>query len=261
MGPVPEIQEVLLSGKSTMAIFAIGLLGMIALGLMTKYALDSSPVLAEVTRVKKDLAEILDEHELEGISVRTLSERRGYAVRFTFGQSPAGTAELEDFAEELASEFVFQYKGSQRADVELVLARSASFGCGGDEVLVEKTFRTAELVQKRKRAAASKALVGLEDPAGRFRIVGAETTAEGTFRVTVLWIDADEASEDPSEDAIGAFVFSKLTDASVQRLHLVVRSSSGLKPILKEADVDRPIARQRFNPRRRGYRSRSESTR
>ena len=41
-----------MSGKSTMAIFAIGVLGMIALGVITKYAVDSSPVLAEVTRVK-----------------------------------------------------------------------------------------------------------------------------------------------------------------------------------------------------------------
>lgn len=235
-----------MSSKSTMAILAIGFLGMVAMGLMTKYALDSSPVLAEVTRVKKDLARKLDDHQLESISIRTLPKRRGYALRFIFGEALVA-GELEVFAEDLAGEFVDRFKGSRRPEVQIALLRSASFGCGSDEVLIEKTFQTAKLLAKKKLAAAAKALSGLEHPRGHFRVIGAEPSEAGSFLVTVIW--SDDSREVDTEE-ISALVFGRLADAPVQRLHLVVRSPSGSDTVLLEADVDRPSSK-RLTPARR----------
>ncbi len=143
--------------RSWLFILVIGIGGMALMGLMTKMALESSPELLRIVKIKEALAEDLGPRGAREISMRSMPEGRGIAIRI---EAPrAGVTPPEDFARSAAELFVRKYGGPAPALLKLSLVESGRFSCGGPATYYEKEYRTIDITAE----------IALREAIGRMR--------------------------------------------------------------------------------------------
>lgn len=223
-------------------IFLIGLVGLLSMGFMVKFALDSTPVLMEFGKFKQAF---LKEYESRGvleIAVRALPEHRGYNVRATFGKLPG--ADPAALVEELALYFAREFTGQGRLVVKVSLIEAAGWGCEGERTILEKDFFTADLKQKLFIQKAMDQLKKAPAPGGRWSIVSLRAATPDALRLEISLSAApeeDAADLDRLVEEVKAWAWEALKDVAVRRVHLVVRSSPGSEKILKEIKLERAL--------------------
>jgi len=106
------------------------------LGLMTKFAIDSSPALQSVIRFKGAVAQDFGDRGFEDVSLRSMRRRRGFQLTLTL-PSALAEGEASRLDTELARYFVKNFKGRQGGLLGISYRTPGSFACNGPEAFRE----------------------------------------------------------------------------------------------------------------------------
>ncbi len=223
-------------------IFLIGLVGLLSMGFMVKFALDSTPVLMDFGKFKQTFLKEYENRGVEEIAVRALPEHRGYNLRATFGKLPG--SDPAALVEELALYFAREFTGKNRQVVKVSLIEAAGWGCEGEKTISEKEFFTADLKQKLFIQKAMDKLAAAPAPGGRWSIASLRAATPDALRLEISLSAAQESEEvelNRLVEEVKGWAWEALKDVAVRRVHLVVRSSPGSEKILKEVKLDRAL--------------------
>ena len=95
--------------KSWLIILVMGIVGVCGLGLLTKVALESNPMLLRLGKVKQAIAQDLSSQGVCEISVKSLPRQRGFEIRLEAPQKPG--ADPAALAQAVAESFLRNYPG------------------------------------------------------------------------------------------------------------------------------------------------------
>jgi len=119
-----------MSSRAWIAILGLGIGGLVILGILTKVAVESSPELQALIRVKAALAEELSADGVEEVSLRRSRERRGLALSLVFAREQAG-AVPEELDQRLAEQIVKELQEDAGGVLELDYTSASGLGCEG----------------------------------------------------------------------------------------------------------------------------------
>jgi hypothetical protein len=153
----------------------IGILGLTAMGLMTKLAVDSNPELQRMIAFKAAMAAEFSSRGVVELELHKLSGRHGYKLILTGKQaSLKSSAELDG---DLAEYFAARFWDKSANILSLSYVQPAFWGCEA-----EKAYREAEIQLTAVRMA-------LEDKARRTRIAQAFSSSLEVTLISEEWKD------------------------------------------------------------------------
>ncbi len=223
--------------RSMLAILVIGILGMLAFGFITKFALDSNPSLIRIGKLKRAIAEDFSSQGLKEISVRSMPRKRGFEVRI---ETPrASHSDLDALAREIAESFIKKYAGPAPGFLKLSFLEPAGFGCRGPEEYYGKEFSVVALKAEITLRNAVKRLEDSLPPQSGYRILSFQLKNPMRLKVEV------PPPKDPEdlEESISLLRAKarKYLSAGVGRVVVLEVWAGGPKPrLLKEETMGKP---------------------
>jgi hypothetical protein len=181
-----------MGSKSWVVILAMGFGGVGMLGLMAKFAIDSSPALQSVIRFKGALAQDFAAHGFEEVALRSMPRRHGFQLTLTV-PSAATEGEFSRLDTELARYFVKHFQGKQGGLLGISYHTPGTFACRGPEAL-----RQAEVPLQPIRAE-------LEEEERIARLTTVLRQSSGLNLVShrrephTLFLDVEIPAEDPGD--------------------------------------------------------------
>ena len=172
-----------MGSRSIVFIFIIGILGMVAMGMLTKYTFDNNKSLQQVTEFKTELIDHFRRRGVSEVSYRKLPKKQGVVLRIV--GNPAKIGEAESLHGEIGE---FYLKTFSRAGntLKLVYQPPSRFGCGNPSVFLEKDVSLQDIrALMRAREARERLERALNSRKG-MRLLDL-TPADGEFRVRVVW--------------------------------------------------------------------------
>jgi len=171
------------SGQSLLFILSIGIGGLFAFGLITKFALDSNPSLMKIGKLKKAIAQDFSSQGLEEVSVRRRPGGSGFDLRIECAR--ANHSDPAAFAKKIAQSFLKNYSGPAPITLKLALVEPVGFGCQGSDVYFEKEFNVATL-RAELMLLSSLDRFGKSLPSGRgYKMVSFELARPPRIRVEI----------------------------------------------------------------------------
>lgn len=247
-----------MGSRSSLVVLIIGIVAVGAFGFLMKIALDSTPGLIEIGKIKKAIASSYSDRGLDEVKIRPLPKKLGYKIQMVFEEIPTEGGSQEVLSRDVAALFLKTFKGQKRRNLEVTLLQSSGWGCGGDKVVSQQEYYVPNLLMEINIEAALKELVGKTEPNSGLRVVAAESLGMDSTRIEVI---SEVVSEDISEverDEIfkdsEAFVWKSLHGVPVRWVTLVLRSSEESEPILKQEKVERPkVENSRYRQQQKTY--------
>ena len=141
-----------MNSRFLIIILVMGIVGMAAMGMITKFAFESNKELQKVARFKQELLDQFGEQGISEVSYRRLPKRQGAVLRMVGDPSKIG--EAETLHREIAEYYAKNFWGSG-PQLKLVYVPPKRFGCGGSRAFVEKEFAMS-VVRREIRAAESR---------------------------------------------------------------------------------------------------------
>jgi hypothetical protein len=127
-----------MSSRAWILILTMGLVGFCLMGLLTKYAIDSSPELKRMIEFKAALASEFEDRGVEEVAMRKLPAR-GYHVLLTIG--PGAQRESSERLDlDVARYFAAKFPDRTVFALEVERAGRPSFGCGTVESQGKRQF-------------------------------------------------------------------------------------------------------------------------
>ena len=144
-----------MSSRLLIAILVIGILGMAAMGMITKFAFENNKGLQKVARFKQDVLTRFKERGIHEVSYRKLPRNRGAVLRLV--GDPAKIGEQESLHREIAEFYALQFRvaGPQ---LKLVYVPPARMGCGSSVPFVDKEYSLVAVRRELRAAEARRAL-------------------------------------------------------------------------------------------------------
>ena len=171
-----------MSSRAWILILTMGLVGFCLMGLLTKYAIDSSPELKRMIEFKAALASEFEDRGVEEVAMRKLPAR-GYHVLLTVGPGARG-ASSDSLDLDVARYFAAKFPDKAVYALEVERAGRPSFGCGTVESQGKQQFsmsqvragvaeedRRRKLDEQVSSAAPGFRVVSLERQGSKLRIV------------------------------------------------------------------------------------------
>lgn len=136
-----------MGSKAWIVILAIGVGGVVILGLMVQYAIDSSPALRLMIQFKGALAQDFGDRGFEDVSLRSMRSRRGFHLTLTL-PSALDVGEVSRLDTEISRYFVKNFKGRQGDLLSISYRTPGSFACSGPELFHETEIPLHPLQEK-----------------------------------------------------------------------------------------------------------------
>lgn len=114
--------------RAWMMILGIGVASVLALGFLTKFAIDSSPDLQAMIRFKVALAEDFGPRGVQEVSLQKLPRRDGFQL-LVAGKTPQGVSERDVLDAELADYFARKFSIRTPGVLRIVYQAKGSPGC------------------------------------------------------------------------------------------------------------------------------------
>lgn len=158
--------------KSWLIILVIGILGLGALGFLTKFTLESNPSFLRLTKLKMAIAEDFSSQGVGEVSVRTLPGHRGFEIRI---EAPRDRLpDLEAFVRSVAECFARKYQGPAPPFLKLSLLEPSGFGCKGSESYFQKEISMPELAIELELRSALQRLESAIATRKGFRVLSSD---------------------------------------------------------------------------------------
>ena len=118
-----------MNAKTWIIIVGLGVGSFVAMGMMTKFVVDSNPSLRSVIQFKSALAAELGPRGLNDLSVRKTRGANGYELYLKY-DSPVAPGSQEDLDAEVAEFFLENFKGKRiPSTLKLIYSQPGRFGC------------------------------------------------------------------------------------------------------------------------------------
>jgi hypothetical protein len=168
-----------MSARAWIIIMTMGLVGLCLLGLLTKFAVDSTPDLQRMIQFKSALASEFEDRGVEEVSMRKL-HAKGYHVLLTVG--PGETSPGDRLETDVARYFVEKFPDRTVIALEVEKAARPSFGCGTIEPGPKRQFTLGQVRAEMAEEERRRRLEAEVAAAMGFRVVECGRQA-GTLRV------------------------------------------------------------------------------
>jgi len=219
--------------KSPLLILGIGIAGIIALGLMTKVALESNPDLLKLGKIREAIAEDFSSRGVEAFGVKALPRKRGYDLRIEVPREVVPDAEV--LARSMAEGFIRRFTGPAPTLLKLTLIEPGR-GCSGPAPWFEKEVRVFELTAEMELRAALGRLA--EAIAGREGCRMRPPEPREPLRIDVdIPAPRDEASLEETFEFLKRKARELVAAGTTRKATIAVHGGPG-SPVLKEETVE-----------------------
>ena len=223
--------------RSWLFIVVIGIAGLMALGFMTKFALESNPSLMRVVKLKEAIAEDFSAQGVRTVAVQALPHQRGYEIRIEAARDRMRDPKV--FTDAVAEFFLRRFGGPLPPSLKLCLLDPPSgLGWGEPVAYFEKEYRLLDLKNVLElRQAISRLEASVCERKG-CRVVG--SVIEEVPRIKV---EIPEPQDDPERERTLEFLRRKCREhlaAGAGRVVVLEVWSGGPVPrLLKEERLER----------------------